>query len=109
MAWCAATKTAGHKNRIIRMTEFTEDQQALYDLMSDLSEEYFFAGWMCGTEDWLWRQLNEVASDNYSITDSEKQELEAAKNKVGSWVVWNDDIDDPEFLTMEQWKERLLK
>jgi len=89
------------------MNEFTEDQQALYDLMSDLSEEYFFAGWICGCEDWLWRQLNNEGNGNYNITDDQRKELEAAKNRAGGWIIWDDDANEPGFLTIESWKNKV--
>ena len=89
------------------MSEFTEDQQALYDLMSDLSEEHYFAGWICGCEDWLWDQLSGIDCGNYNITDTERRQLALAADKAQGWVVWNDEINDPEFLTFEQWNDRL--
>jgi len=89
------------------MSEFTEDQQALYDLMSDLSEEHCFAGWICGCENWLWAELSSNNRNNYSITDTQREELKLASDKVGGWIVWDYDANDPEFLTFEQWNDRL--
>lgn len=85
------------------ISDFTEDQQALYDLMSDLSEEHYFAGWICGRENWLWDQLSGIDCGKYNITDTQRQELLAAADKAQGWVVWNDEIDDPEFLTFDEW------
>jgi len=85
------------------MKEFTEEQQALYDLMSDLSEEHYFAGWICGCENWLWSQLQGIDNGNYNITAEQRKELETAKNKANGWIIWNYETSDPEFLTLEEW------
>jgi len=89
------------------MNEFTEDQQALYDLMSDLSEEYYFAGWILGCEYWLWKELSSNERNMYSITVEQKQALALAVDKAGGWIIWDDDANDPEFLTIDDWKNKV--
>jgi hypothetical protein len=77
------------------MAELTDwKQRALYQLMSDISEECYYAGWMSGNEYTLWEMVSDPkASRRYGQSEvSEEQiaELRAISNEVGGWVRWHD-------------------
>ncbi len=74
--------------------------------MSDLSEDYFCAGWMSDCEYALWADLTgrEVAGvQGWNITDEEKAELRLAHEVAGGWIVWSDEAGGRKFLSDEEW------
>lgn len=91
-------------------------QRALYELMSDISEECYCAGWMSGNEYTLWEMVaNPDAGRNYgqdSVTDEQIADLRAISNEIGGWIRWRDDEEDanlppedwgPVFTPMAEW------
>ena len=91
-------------------------QRALYQLMSDISEDCYCAGWMSGNEYTLWTMVaNQDADRRYGLGEVELQQIEelrAISTEVGGWIRWRDDDDDkslppsewgPVFVPMEQW------
>lgn len=88
------------------MTKLTWKQRALYERMSDISEECYAAGWMTGNEYTLWEMVaNPDASRNYgmsSVSESDLSELREISTEIGGWIRWVDDDDDPD-LPSEEW------
>lgn len=88
------------------MTAMTWKQKALYERMSDISEECYAAGWMTGNEYTLWEMVaNPEASRRYGMSDvreSDLNELREISTEIGGWIRWVDDDDDPD-LPSEEW------
>jgi hypothetical protein len=84
-------------------------QRALYQLMSDISENCYCAGWMHGNEYTLWKMVADpTASRRYGqseVTDEEIAELKAISDDIGGWIRWHDDEDEPD-LGAEEWGPR---
>lgn len=91
------------------MTPLTVKQQELADLMSDISEEEYFAGWLSGLEYSLWYRV--IDTDNM---DDEVIALRKLSEEIGGWIIWWDDsndeslIDKPDewgnvFVPMAEW------
>lgn len=81
----------------------TLDQQILADLMSDISEECWFAGWYTGLENILWREITEPSG---LISEQERTDLRKLSEEIGGWIMW-DDADEigTVFVPLEQWKK----
>jgi hypothetical protein len=78
--------------------------------MSDLSEDYFCAGWMSDCEYALWADLTnqEIAGVKpWKITEEEKEELRLAHEVAGGWVIWSDEAGGTMFLSDEDWLKHL--
>lgn len=98
-------------------SRFTPDMHLLYQLMSDISERCYFAGWMAGNEFRLWAAVVDPADNleygRRAISPNEVTELRALSETLGGWIVWGDDemglkIDDwgPYFVPMDEWRAR---
>lgn len=87
----------------------TEPQAKLADLMSDISEECWCAGWMSGLEFTLWRIINggERQYGQGGITDEQVAELKQLSELIGGWIYWYDDTDNPE-ADPSEWGERFI-
>jgi hypothetical protein len=99
------------------ITEAAKDR--LYNLMSDISEECYCAGWMSGNEYTLWAMVRDpAASRHYGMSEvsaEDVEELRQLSEQLGGWVVWWDDGDEPglpatawgrRFLPMAEWLKR---
>ncbi len=86
--------------------ELNWKQKALYERMSDISEECYAAGWMSGNEYTLWNMLaNADASRLYgmcNVSENDLAELREISTEIGGWIRWVDDHDDPD-LPCEEW------
>lgn len=73
----------------------TEKHKELARLMSDISEDCWFAGWMGGLEFSLW-QIMQNPDDRMhgmalaSIEDIER--LRALSDEIGAWPAWCNDL-----------------
>jgi len=79
-------------------------------LMSDLSEDYFCAGWLIGCEYALWADLtgSKVHGEAaWGISVEEKEELRVAHELAGGWIMWPQDTPDRTYLTTEEWLSHL--
>ena len=88
--------------------ELTEDQRRLVDLMSDISEDAYCAGWNSGNEYRLWAMLAEPGDSGiYSrtvVTDEQIAEMRRLSELIGGWIEY---VCDP---TIEHaaWGERFV-
>lgn len=93
------------------MTETEELRQyrlrALIDLMSDISEECYCAGWMHGNEYRLWDAITNPNDDRIygftKINDEQIERLRDLSRKLDGWVVWDDEVGE-RFVTIEEWE-----
>lgn len=93
------------------MTELNKAAEQLRDLMSDISERCWYAGWLEGTEFVLWGAVTGGARTwgHGTITEEDIARLEALSEIAGGWIAWNDDRDEEECVPMEEWLDRYAK
>lgn len=89
-------------------------------LMSDISEECWFAGWMAGNEYALWDAIQEGGERGYgvaAITDEQAERLKALSDEVGAWPVWEDEVPDDDsidglylrWIPLGEWREHIAE
>lgn len=78
--------------------------QMLCDLMSDISERYWCAGWLNGLEYRLWEALKnqDMTDECFSLKGYEVVELRRLHEKCGGWWVYDNEIGE-KFVTTEEW------
>jgi hypothetical protein len=69
--------------------------------MSDLSEDYWAAGWLTGLEFELWTAVREEAS---RVGQANAARLRYLSSKCGGWIVWGG--RGPRYVTLEEWQAR---
>ncbi|HEX8426538.1 hypothetical protein [Hymenobacter sp.] len=69
-----------------------KQQKALHDLMSQISEEAWAAGWMEGLEYALWHiVLNGPARYGWEfISESTIKQLKQLSQQTGEWIIYDD-------------------
>ena len=93
-------------------------QRALYELMSEISEDCWCAGWMMGNEFALWDAI--VTGDRtYGMSFMDENLLASVKalsDQIGGWIEWRDDEQGlpvgewgPYFIAMPDWLEKFAK
>jgi hypothetical protein len=88
------------------------EARLLARLMSDLSEDYFCAGWLDGCEYALWADLTGSVSEDekgWGISEADKEELRVAQQLAGGWIVWSEEKGETEFLPLKDWLEHLVR
>jgi hypothetical protein len=89
--------------------QFTWKHRALYNLMREISEDCYCAGWMNGNEYTLWEMVaNPEASRRYGqdeVTLEQIADLRTMSAELGGWIRWHDDNDDPD-LPSQEWGPR---
>jgi hypothetical protein len=85
--------------------------EALYELMSDISEDCYCAGWTMDNEFWLWDALNDPADERrygrWAITDQQIAVLRVLSTLCDGWWAWPD--KERVFMRMEAWRSRVAK
>ena len=89
--------------------DFTDKQRELYELMSDISEDCYFAGWMTGLEYAIFGALQDGdLSYGMGEMDSDQvEEVRALSKELDGWIVWVDSDDEPD-LPCEEWGPRFI-
>lgn len=82
--------------------------------MSELSEEYWCAGWLSGCEFELWRMVQDFTVRNWgmgAVADDQIDSLRALSEKCGGWVAWFGEGKDSgeRFVPMAGWLEMYAK
>src|ERR1035437_3176520 len=91
---------------MITEDKFTDKQWELYELMSDISEDCYCAGWMIGNEYTIWRAL-QTGEMSYGMGDIDAEQLARCRElatELDGWIVWVKN-DGPHFVPMAQWLE----
>lgn len=78
----------GHAENALSPDEFV-----LYQAMSDISEEQWFAGWLGGLEYTLWSALQ--GGELMGIDRDALAFVAAMSVKTGKWIIWRDDKTMP--------------
>lgn len=85
-------------------------KRELYELMSDISEDLYCAGWMSGNELRLWQAITDPNDDRcYGMGLIEEWQINRMRElseQTGGWWVWE---DDAAFISVDEWKRRLAK
>ena len=85
----------------------------LLQVMRDVSEDYYCAGWIGGLEDELWRMVQ--GGDRRfglgTVTEAEVADLRDLSTRAGGWWVWEWTDGDPQnsgprFVPMDEWVQR---
>ena len=85
--------------------------KSLRDLMSELSEKYWCAGWLIGLEYSLWRAIEIDHQDHREfglgriILEHEIEALKLLREMSGGWWVYDHDIGNTKFVTTSEFKE----
>lgn len=85
-------------------TDLTEDERKLADLMSEISENCYDAGWMLNTEYVLWHAViaGPRSFGRGKITKEDIEELKRLSKATQTWIVFNDDQETA--LPLDKWK-----
>jgi len=89
--------------------DLTNDQRALADFMSDLSEEAYCAGWMEGLEYALWEAVLGVRRDygRLHFTGAQQARLRELSDCCEGWIVFDEDTEET-WVAREEWQGRFL-
>ena len=84
------------------------DAAAVYELlnlMGDLSEEYYAAGWLIGLEQDLWKLAFEDPHSGFgfgNITHEERGKLIELSHRCQGWWVWDRTVGR-RFISLDDW------
>ena len=81
----------------------------LENYMCELSEKYFYAGWILDLERILWKEISSDTNNEKSLgklTYSEAFILKKFSEEAEGWFYWPDHVKDgPVFVTKNEWKQ----
>lgn len=86
----------------IQESDFSAKQRELYDTMSDISEDLYFAGWISGNEYMIWDALTGKPPKNATLPQDLLEEVRLLSEELDGWIIWLDDSLLPE-LPVELW------
>lgn len=90
----------------------TPEEHRLRDLMSEISERCWYAGWEGGTEYEVWRLATEGGRWGDSTALELARELEAIRTlaeELNRWIVWREPMQegsDHEAMNLAAWRQR---
>lgn len=75
----------------------------LAQVMSDLSEEAYFAGWMSGCEYDIWSEL-QAGREAWYIRDGHAViTLKLLSGMIDGWIAWDEEIMDTRYYPTSEW------
>lgn len=77
----------------------------LRDYMSELSEEYWYAGWLIGLEYSLWYGVANGHFAHPKMSYEESQRLMELSDACGGWIIWDKKTDGEKWIPLEEWEE----
>lgn len=89
------------------LKDLNNDELKLAELMSNISEDGYSAGWMPGLEIALWKALND-GDRNYGrhrISQSEVEKLKFLSEKCNCWILF-DDTNEETSIEIRKWKRK---
>jgi len=94
-------------------SKLTADQQALADLMRDISERCYCAGWLICLEDHLWDVVSQLDYTDTPwgqdvITGDDRDKLAWLAVACGGWIYWDDETCET-FMPIEARKAQHAK
>ena len=89
------------------LKDLTPDQTRLAQLMSELSEKAYYAGWMSGLEYALWQvvlgQRADYGQSTFNSQDVSK--LLRLSEACRGWIVFDDETEET-WVPLAEWKRR---
>jgi hypothetical protein len=78
------------------LNDLNEDQRKLAQLMSEISERCYRAGWMEGLEFALWDVVNggNRKYGQHEISQVEIDELRSLSEKCDCWIMFDDNLEE---------------
>ena len=69
--------------------------ELLCEYMSEISEDYWCAGWLHGLEFSLWKMLRGGSRDfgTGDVKEEELSKLRQLSQRAGGWVIWDEQKD----------------
>lgn len=92
----------------IAKTKDREIALSLRDLMSDISEDCYCAGWLTGLEFTLWA-MTQGGTREFgmgAVTQQEIDRLKTLSERAGGWWYFDDDSGQELFATLDEWKTK---
>lgn len=92
---------------------WTKEQRALEQMMSDVSEECWCAGWNEGTEYGVWRLIEEGGS--WGMCRAEDLPvlvaIKAFAEQIDAWVIWpgKPAVEGPRVVALDEWRAMYAK
>lgn len=89
------------------MKDLTPAQAALADLMSEISERCYYAGWIQDLEYVLWDavQKGERKYGHDRISNDDIEALKTLSEKAGVWIVY-DDLTEETAIDISSWQKK---
>jgi hypothetical protein len=102
--------TARTRPILIDDPNLTPEEHHLRDLMSDISEACYSAGWLSETEFDVWRLATEGGTwgrGDATELQEELAQIMALSRQLGRWIVWFDTKgSDHQAIDLDEWKRR---
>jgi hypothetical protein len=87
------------------INDLTPTQRDLAELMSDISENAWRAGWMQGLEYELWSAVKSPAGSGTRrlATQAQLERLNQLSKDCGGWIVFDQDREET-FISLAEWE-----
>lgn len=92
--------------------DLTPKQKELADLMSDISEDWWCAGWMQNLEYSLWELVctRKTELGRHMLYGSQLNDLIRLSGEIGGWIYFDlDGLQAETFVPMDDWLEMYNK
>jgi len=85
--------------------ELTPDERHLAELMRNISERCYSAGWMCNLEYVLWNAVVSGPRDygHGAITKDDIDKLTQASHKISSWILFDEELEEI-IIPLDKWR-----
>ena len=86
------------------LNELTPTQRDLAELMSDISENAWRAGWMMGLEYELWQELTSATNSSVPplATQEQLERLSQLSKACGGWITFDQEREEL-FVVLAEW------
>ena len=83
--------------------------RGLLGLISGISEEYWYAGWLTCLEFDLWDVQAGSKYGHGIVTERQVTLLRLLSEECEGWWHWKEDADNPQFISLDEWRTILAK
>lgn len=92
------------------LDDLTPTQRELANLMSEISEQMWRAGWMMGVEHELWAAVTSQAGTGGRLipTQAQLDQLGRLSKDIGGWISFDEEREET-FVPLEKWIARHAK
>lgn len=89
------------------MSETERRGMELLDLMSDISEDCYCAGWLIGLEERLWSLIEDGGGHfgmcHFDAEDWKLMRLRELRDETGMWAHWTEDHGE-QLIPIDEWR-----